>query len=53
MTIAELYEWACREGVENCDLVVRGLDGSQTYYIVADIVHHVCSDGTEYIEVEL
>lgn len=53
MTIAELYEWACSEGVENCDLVVRGFDGSQTYYIVPEIVRHVYSDGAEYAEVEL
>lgn len=53
MTIAELYEWACDKGVENCDLVVRGYDGSQTYYINPDIVRHDCPDGTEYAEIEL
>jgi len=53
MTIAELYEWACSEGVENCDLVVRDFAGSQTCYIAPEIVRHVYSDGTEYAEVEL
>lgn len=53
MTIAELYEWACSEGVENCDLVVRDYDGCQTSYIDPDIVRHVYPDGTEYAEIEL
>ena len=53
MTIAELYEWACSKGVENCDLIVRDFSGSQTSYIDPDIVQSVYSDGTEYTEVEL
>ena len=53
MTIAELYEWAVREGVEDCDISVRGSDGCQTTYIEPTIEHHKYLNGTEYLEVEL
>ena len=53
MTIKELYEWAVREHVENVDLVVRDLDGSETSYIEPNIVRHTYPNGQEYVEVEL
>lgn len=53
MTIFELYEWACNEGVEDCDLIVRGSDGCMTSYVEPTIERHKYADGTEYIEVEL
>lgn len=53
MTVQELYEWACSKGVANCDLVIRDLDGNQTYYITPVIVPHVYPNGEEYIEIEL
>ena len=52
MTVQELYEWACSQGVANCDLVID-LDGSKTYYISPEIVHHVYPNGEKYIEIEL
>ena len=53
MTIFQLYEWACREGVEDCDLIVRDTDGSKTSYIEPTIEYHKCANGMEYVEVEL
>lgn len=53
MTIFQLYEWACNEGVEDCDLIVNDSDGCMTHYIEPTIERHKCADGTEYIEVEL
>lgn len=53
MTIQELYDWACREGVEDCDLIVKDFDGWNTSYIEPYIVHHKYENGTEYNEVEL
>ena len=53
MTIQELYDWACREGVENCDLAVKDSDGCNTSYIEPYITYHNCENGTEYTEVEL
>ncbi len=53
MSIAELYEWACSEGVENCALVVRDLNGKQTYCITPEIIDHDVLNGVGYIDVEL
>lgn len=53
MTIRELYEWAYREGVEDCELVVRDRDGWQTSYIEPTINHITYSNGIERDEVEL
>ena len=53
MTIQELYDWAVREGVENCDLVVCTPDGDTTHYILPEIVTHTYQNGDKYKEVEL
>ena len=53
MTIQELYDWACREGVEDCELTVRDSNGSETSCIEPTIHHLKYSNGVEYDEVEL
>ena len=53
MTIRELYEWALREGVVDCDIIVRDIDGDRTCYVEPTIERHSVPNGVEYIEVEL
>lgn len=53
MTIQQLYDWACREGVEDCELIVRDSNGSETCYIEPTINHIKYPNGIEYDEVEL
>lgn len=53
MTIQELYDWACKEEVENCDIVVLGIDGCKNNFPEPYIEHHKYSNGIEYIEIEL
>lgn len=53
MTIQQLYDWACREGVEDCELIVKDSNGSDTSYIEPTINHFKYSNGIEYDEVEL
>lgn len=40
MTIQELYEWAIKNGTEDCDLVVRDFTGSYTYNVIPEVVEY-------------
>ena len=53
MTIKELYEWACREGVENCDIVAYDYYGSKSNNVEPCIEHNKYQNGIEYVEVEI
>ena len=53
MTIKELYEWACREGVENCDIVAYDYYGSKSNNVEPCVEHNKYQNGIEYIEVEI
>lgn len=37
MTIKELYEWAIKNNVENCEVEIQYRDGGGTYYGTDDL----------------
>lgn len=53
MTIKELYEWAKKNGVEDCDLIIRDYAGSYTYNVLPEVVEYKNYDGEWEKEVEL
>ena len=48
MTAKELFEWALNNGIENCNLVVRDIEGNETKDFKPIIIKH-----TDYTEIEL
>ena len=52
MTIKELYNWAVKNNVEDCDISVRDYSGSYSSNVEPEIVNHQNNE-TNWIEIEL